>query len=598
MIDGLVLCMQPQEHQYRHMIALLTSVEERAVDSLPPTIGECIHALKAKKYDEDNPHFHEAMHSKHSNEYKAAMELEVAALQKEKTWNEILRSQVPEGSKVLPLTWVFKLKWYPDGTPRKFKARLCVRGDKQTEGVDYFEKYAPVVSWSTVRMLMTLTARENLKTRLVDFTNAFAQATLKENVYVELPTMFDSPNGPEMVLKLNKSLYGLVQAPLSWYNHLSKGLEEVGFEQSDNDPCLFFGNGMMVLVYVDDCIFFGKDTKVIDDVIEQLRQRFELTVEDVQKDATVDVFSYLGVQVTIDKQGVVTFRQQGLTQKILKYCGMDECNKKWTPASTVPLGTDLNGQRFDAKWEYATAIGMLLYLSSNSRPDIQYAVHQCARFTHAPKQSHQQAVMRICHYLKATEDKGLSFKPSNELTLDCYADADFAGLYNVENHSDPVCVKSRTGFVLLLGGCPLFWSSKLQTEIALSTTEAEYIVLSQAMRALLPLRSLLIEVGTKMQLQYSNKSIVKTRVWEDNNGALAIATNPTKISARTKHLAIKYHFFRQFIGDDIQVLKVDTKEQLADMFTKGLPSDTFRVLVYKLMGWDSSDLRRVPTGTE
>jgi len=439
-----------------------------------------------------------------------------------------------------------------------------------------------------------LTAREQLKTRLVDFTNAFAQANLKEEVYVELPRMFDSPNGPETVLKLNKSLYGLVQAPLSWYNHLTNGLEDTSFTKSDNDPCLFFGNNMMVLVYVDDCIFFGKDAKAIDAVIERLRQRFELTVKDVQEDAKVDVFSYLGVQVTVDRSGTVTFIQQGLIHKVLKHCGMQDCNKKWTPASTIPLGTDPNGQRFDATWDYAAAIGMLLYLSSNSRPDIQYAVHQCARFTHTPKMSHQQAILRICRYLKATEDKGLSFRPTSELTLDCYADADFAGLYNVENHTDPVCVKSRTGYVLLLGGCPLFWSSKLQTEIALSTTEAEYIALSQAMRALLPLRSLLREVGTKMQLSYSSKSVIRTRVWEDNNGALALATNPTKISVRTKHMAIKYHFFRQFIGDKICVLKVDTKEQLADLFTKRLPLDSFRALTNKLMGWDSSDFLRVP----
>jgi len=155
-------------------------------------------------------------------------------------------------------------------------------------------------------------------------------------------------------------------------------------------------------------------------------------------------------------------------------------------------------------------------------------------------------------------------------------------------------MKSRTSFVLLLGGCPLFWSSKLQTEIALSTTEAEYITLSQAMRALLPLCSLLLEVGTKLDLKFSTKSVVKTRVWEDNTGALALATNPTTISARTKHMAIKYHFFRQHIGDDIRVLKVDTTEQLADIFTKGLSADTFQALADKLMGWDSGDLRRVP----
>ncbi len=131
----------------------------------------------------------------------------------------------------------------------------------------------------------------------------------------------------------------------------------------------------------------------------------------------------------------------------------------------------------------------------------------------------------------------------SELTLDCYADVDFVSLYNIENHTNPVCVKSHTSYVLLLGSCPLFWSLKFQMEIVLSTTKAEYIALSQAMRALLPLHRLLCEVGTKMQLSYSSKSVFKTQVWEDNNGALVLATNPTKISVHTKHMAIKYHFF-------------------------------------------------------
>jgi len=105
---------------------------------------------------------------------------------------------------------------------------------------------------------------------MVDFTNAFAQATLKEEVYIELPKGYEPSHGNNIVLKLNKSIYGLVQAPLSWYNHLSKGLCNCGFEQSKNDPCLFYRNGVMVLAYIDDCIFFSKDTKKINVVIEKL----------------------------------------------------------------------------------------------------------------------------------------------------------------------------------------------------------------------------------------------------------------------------------------------------------------------------------------
>ena len=152
----------------------------------------------------------EAITGEHSEEYLEAMGIEMQALQRAVTWDVVPRSQVPRTTNILPLTWVYKLKCYPDGCPRKFKARLCVRGDKQIKGIDYTDKYAPVVSWTTMRMLMILMVWEKLHTRLVNFTNAFAQAKLKETVYVKLPQMYESPDGSDVVLKLNKSLNGLV----------------------------------------------------------------------------------------------------------------------------------------------------------------------------------------------------------------------------------------------------------------------------------------------------------------------------------------------------------------------------------------------------
>jgi hypothetical protein len=188
--------------------------------------------------------------------------------------------------------------------------------------------------------------------------------------------------------------------------------------------------------------------------------------------------------------------------------------------------------------------------------------------------------------LKGTRDKGLVFTPDEEMKLDCYVDADFAGLWNVEDKQDPVCVKSRTGFCLTLGNCPLIWVSRLQSEIALSTTEAEYIALSQAMRDLLPMRTLLQEVGTALKLQFATPAIVHSTVFEDNNGALSLATSP-RITPRTKHIAVKYHHFRDSVGKDkqIDIVKIDTSIQKADIFTKGLPAEKFQGLRKLLMGW-------------
>jgi len=156
----------------------------------------------------------------------------------------------------LSLTWVFKLKQYPDGRPWKFKIRLFLEGDKQVEGIDYADKYASVANRSTVRALMILAVREKLYIRLFDFTNAFAQAKLKESVYVEVAKMYETNNSSDVVLKLNKLLNGLVQVPLCWYTHLRAGSMAEGFTPSELDPCLYFGHRMAVLTYINDCIFF------------------------------------------------------------------------------------------------------------------------------------------------------------------------------------------------------------------------------------------------------------------------------------------------------------------------------------------------------
>ena len=118
-----------------------------------------------------------------------------------------------------------------------------------------------------------------------------------------------------------------------------------------------------------------------------------------------------------------------------------------------------------------------MFLANNSRPDIAFAVHQCARFTHCPKESHAAGVKRIIRYLKGTREEGMYLEPSPLLTVDCYVDADFAGLWKSEDSQDPICVKSRSGHVIMFMGYPLQWQSKLQTQIALSTMESEYIAL-------------------------------------------------------------------------------------------------------------------------
>jgi hypothetical protein len=184
------------------------------------------------------------------------------------------------------------------------------------------------------------------------------------------------------------------------------------------------------------------------------------------------------------------------------------------------------------------------------------------------------------------------FKPNKELKVDCYVDADFAGLWNIEDPQDAISVKSRTGYIITLGGCPLLWVSKLQQEISLSTMESEYVALSSAMRDLIPIRRL-VEIFAKAISGHQDVvCVAHSDVFEDNNGALTLATMP-RLTPRSKHYGVKYHFFREkVLSGEIRIQKIATKEQWADIMTKGLPKATFEYLRDKLMGWPTPSLER------
>lgn len=312
----------------------------------------------------------------------------------------------------------------------------------------------------------------------------------------------------------------------------------------------------------------------------------------------------MGIQIT--KTGPRTFElvQSGLIAKVLATANMTDCNGVSTPTGSTPIGTDADGPIFSETWKYRTVVGMLMYLAANTRPDIAYAVHQAARFSHAPRQSHAIAVKRILRYLKATDTKGMIMTPTTEHRVDCYVDSDFAGNFAVEHAQDPVSVKSRTGYIIMYRGSPLLWVSKMQTQVALSTMEAEYVALSQSMRDLIPIRQILNEIMTKVfeikpTIVYQSHSkafaevasesmpstIEQSTVYEDNHACLKFA-RMAQLSPRTKHIGIPYHWFRSKVESlDIRIEPIATNKQLADQFTKGLGIVPFEISRRIILGW-------------
>ena len=548
-----------------------------------------LHINKAKAVkDPDTLTYDEAMQDADCHHWIDAAIKEIDELSEHGTWSEELIESVPDHLVVIPGTWVFRRKRNPDGTFKKFKARYCLRGDLENTDV---ETYSPVVSYWAVRLFLALSLILNWTTITIDFSNAFVQATLEEDTYIHIPRGFKSTLPGKRCLKLIKSLYGKANSPRLWHLHILKILLSLGFKQSQYDACLLLRNDCILILYVDDLGISAKDPSIIDELLNQIKSN------DCQFTRQGSFNDYLGIQYTTLEDSSINLTQPGLIKKIIAATGMDRCNPKSNPVTQQALGSHPDSDQMTDPWNYRSLVGMLLYLSGNTRPDLQFAVSQVARFSHDPKQPHANAVKRIIQYLQSSKNDGCIFKKSTTIKLDLYVDADFAGLWGVEHPLNSISVKSRTGFLISLSSCYLLSKSGLQTSIAQSTGEAEYIALSQALRTLLPIRLTLeeilkmievsIEFPTSVQTQSQAIHQFDTEVHEDNNSALMLATEQ-RVTPRTKHYAVKLHWFWSIINDPsnrINIIKIDTKEQQADYLTKGMPTPSFQECRQRSQGW-------------
>jgi hypothetical protein len=211
------------------------------------------------------------------------------------------------------------------------------------------------------------------------------------------------------------------------------------------------------------------------------------------------------------------------------------------------------------------------------RPDIMYATHQIAKYLSDPRQSHGEAILYLVRYLKKTWDIGLKFTPDPTKGFECYCDSDFSGLWNKEfTPVDPSTAKSWSGWIIFYAGCPISWASKLQSQVALSTTEAEYIAMSQALRNVIPIMNLIQEMREQDFQVICTEPYVCCKVFEDYSGALGLA-RLSKLRPRTKHINVCYHHFCEHVRKGlIKIFPIDTKKQIADVLTKPLAQNNFQ----------------------
>ena len=532
-------------------------------------------------------YLHEALKGPDRKQFIAAMKEEVDAQSENENWKVVKRSQVPKEATILPAVWAMKRKRRIDTQEvYRWKARLNIDGSKQTKGLNYWETYAPVASWPTIRLILTMSIVKGWHTRQLDYVLAYTQADAEtDKLYMKVPKGFEIPDddpADPYVLQIVKNLYGQKQAGQVWNKHLVKRLKSVGFKQSAIDECVFYHGKTIYVLYTDDSILAGPDSAEIDRIVGLMKLAgLKLTIDG-------DISDFLGVKISKKKDGTIHLTQPHLIDKILQDLRLikDNVSTKQTPAavSTI-LSRCTKSAAFDGHFNYRSLVGKLNYLEKSTRPDISYAVHQCARFAADPKQEHGKALVWLGRYLAATRDKGLIFKPTAQ-SFDCYVDADFAGNWDKrEAPSDSDTARSRSGYVIVYAGCPIIWASKLQTQIALSTTEAEYIAISMATRDVIPLMELVQELEQNGFDYSAVTPKVHCKVFEDNSGAVEIAT-VHKFRPRTKHINTIYHHFRHYVEQGkISILPIRTGEQRADVLTKSLSLPLFKKHRFSIMGW-------------
>lgn len=373
----------------------------------------------------------------------------------------------------------------------------------------------------------------------------------------------------DKVCLLKKALYGLRQAGRSWHEKLSFEMKECGLIKSSADPCVFYrGQGddiLIAAVYVDDIIVVSRNKEDINKLKQHLSHVFEI------KDLG-EIRRCLGIEFSRDKKGIF-MNQKGYINELLHRFGMSDSKGVTTPMEVnIKLRKAEDKSNFnDRNYPYRELVGSLMYLAVCTRPDIAHVTSYLSQFNTCHDESHWIAAKRVLRYLKATQSTGLLFRKSNK-PLTGYVDADWANC--------PDDRKSYTGYAFILAGTTVSWESRKQRTVALSSTEAEYMALSESTKEAIHLRNFLLDLGFG--------ALSEITVYCDNNGARKLAENPV-FHSRTKHIDVRHHFVREAVDKGlIKITYVSTDNMAADIMTKGLPNTKYRHCK-ELLGLDSDE---------
>ena len=466
--------------------------------------------------------------------WRIALEDEYLAHIRNGTWEIVPR---PRDRKVIGSRFVFCTK--NTGNTEKKKVRFVAKGCSQRPGEDFQETYSPVVKSTSVRLLAALAAEYNLEIHHMDVVTAYLNGELEEEVYMEVPEQLSevldqiksnksvgTGNGiikeqivretanrwysalnakNDRVCLLKKSLYGLSQSGLQWYKKLINKLRNLGFSVMPQDPCMFLAqktdNVMLIAIYVDDILIATNDKKWLSEVKHAFSESFEM------KDLGIAKYC-LGIEFSRDEESRVFLKQRNYIENVLERFGMKDCKPVSTPIeSSCKLSKPQHANdKTMNQYPYQSLISALMFLAVSTRPDIAYSINFLSQFNNNYNVDHWKAAKRVLRYLKGTAECGLEYERTG-LSLFGVVDADWSA-----NLLDR---RSYSGFAFILAGAPISWEARKQRAVALSSTEAEYMALSEATKEALYLSSILEFVGVM-----SDSSV---KLFNDNQGAIKLA---------------------------------------------------------------------------
>ena len=502
-------------------------------------------------------------------------------------WQEISVADLPPSANVLPVKWVYKTKTDEHGMTTAHKARLTPKGFRQLYGIDYNEVFAPTGKYKAMRVALSLAVAWDYEIEQLDVTQAFLNAELKEEVYMEMPEGYRKTG---VVLRLLKALYGLKQAPREWHKLIDGFLRtDLGFVPTVSDPCLYMlksqgGRLILLFLFVDDMqVYYSVTDKAEWEALKAaLLHRFDT------KDMGESTWMLAMGLKRNRAERTATLDQALYVTKALERFGLAQCKTVPTPERVgheEEAGADTPAE--DPQ-RYMELVGTLLYAAICTRPDISHAVMVLTRHMQAPLRRHEHAAERVLRYLAGTKTIGLVFgaargdrgkkegghtgAPASDTASTgvvlAYADADWAN-----DRSDR---RSVTGWVVRLNGDVVAWTAKKQGTVAQSTCEAELYAEGAAINEVLWQRGLLAELGVTV----ATSSVI----YGDNQSTVALSANGIK-SERTKHIDIKWNFITEKVSEGvIQLVWIPTTEQQADIFTKALAKPQFEVLRTLLLG--------------